>query len=163
MNTKRTLVAMINIKRTPFGSFLLRPNAPFGCRGGGGSGDVMVVLGDDDVVFGGWVAEEPIYIKRTLRCLPETNRTYFCDEVVVMECGAAVAAGWGEKAARGREWWWGSGRSGGEKCFWSRPESSPENFSGGGWPEKVAAGGCSLNVCGAVLALFGSFPGFGQN
>ncbi|GJR30606.1 hypothetical protein Tco_1106838 [Tanacetum coccineum] len=26
---------------------------PFGCRGGGGSGDVMVVRGDDDVVFGG--------------------------------------------------------------------------------------------------------------
>ncbi|GJR52472.1 hypothetical protein Tco_0721896 [Tanacetum coccineum] len=57
---------------------------PFGCRGGGGSGDVMVVRGDDDVVFGGWVAEEPIFIKRTLRCLQEANRTYFCDEVEVV-------------------------------------------------------------------------------
>ncbi|GKD49283.1 hypothetical protein Tco_1278259 [Tanacetum coccineum] len=51
---------MINIKRTPFGSFLLRPNAPFGCRGGGGSGDVMVVLGDDDV---GVVGDEVVCMK----------------------------------------------------------------------------------------------------
>ncbi|GJT60377.1 hypothetical protein Tco_1003910 [Tanacetum coccineum] len=51
---------MINIKRTPFGSFLLRPNAPFGCRDGGGSGDVMVVLGDDDV---GVVGDEVVCMK----------------------------------------------------------------------------------------------------
>ncbi|GKG31617.1 hypothetical protein Tco_0426567, partial [Tanacetum coccineum] len=63
-------------------------------------GDVMVVRGDDDVVFGGWVAEEPIFLKRTLRCLQEANRTEFCDEVEVEddESDGVMAAA--------VEWWW---------------------------------------------------------
>ncbi|GKC43068.1 hypothetical protein Tco_1060790, partial [Tanacetum coccineum] len=84
--------------------------------------------------------------------------------------------------ARGGEWVWGSNRSGDKECFMSRSENPPENFSGGGsmaagdsWAvsgDRKSWGGrrviivfvcCSLNVCGADLALFGSFPGFGQN
>ncbi|GKF63950.1 hypothetical protein Tco_0187398, partial [Tanacetum coccineum] len=52
-------------------------------------------------------------------------------------------------------------------------KSSSENFSGGCgggrrlpdiWErESSMRVCCSLNVCGAVLALFGSFPGLGQN
>ncbi|GJR70641.1 hypothetical protein Tco_0016706 [Tanacetum coccineum] len=43
-----------------------------------------------------------------------------------------MAIGMRGGAGRGREWWWGLGRSGDEEQIWSRPESSPENFSGGG-------------------------------
>ncbi|GJX62578.1 hypothetical protein Tco_0295478 [Tanacetum coccineum] len=48
------------------------------------------------------------------------------------------------RAARGGEWIWGSGRSVEDLSllydFCGSPENSPERFSGGGWPEKVAAG-----------------------
>ncbi|GKE49587.1 hypothetical protein Tco_1480845, partial [Tanacetum coccineum] len=61
--------------------------------------------------------------------------------------------------------------------FGLRRKSPPEKFSGGGgmvatvagrWPDILEGRerlvmSCSLNVCGAVLALFGSFPGLGQN
>ncbi|GKF07130.1 hypothetical protein Tco_0041354 [Tanacetum coccineum] len=47
----------------------------------------------------------------------------------------------GDGEARGGACVGGSGRSGDEVHFWSWPEYSPENFSDGGWPEKVAAGG----------------------
>ncbi|GJX79671.1 hypothetical protein Tco_0327820 [Tanacetum coccineum] len=49
-----------------------------------------------------------------------------------------------ERAASGGEWIWGSGRSVEDLSllyhFCGSPENSPERFSGGGWPEKVAAG-----------------------
>ncbi|GKC16701.1 hypothetical protein Tco_1013483 [Tanacetum coccineum] len=47
----------------------------------------------------------------------------------------------GERKIRGGAWYNGSSRSGEEEHLWCWPENSPENFSGGGWPEKVAAGG----------------------
>ncbi|GJU40475.1 hypothetical protein Tco_1193432, partial [Tanacetum coccineum] len=46
-----------------------------------------------------------------------------------------------EGVARGGACVGGLGRSGDEVHFWSWPEYSPENFSGGGWSKKVAAGG----------------------
>ncbi|GKG24443.1 hypothetical protein Tco_0395071, partial [Tanacetum coccineum] len=50
---------------------------------------------------------------------------------------AAVGRQPEEVEARGGEWIWGSGRSGHEDNIWFRPERSPKNFSGGGWPEKM--------------------------
>ncbi|GJR86419.1 hypothetical protein Tco_0210430 [Tanacetum coccineum] len=47
---------------------------------------------------------------------------------------AATVVGGGE--ARGGACVGGSGRSGDKVHFWSWPEYSPENYSGGGWPKK---------------------------
>ncbi|GJX14281.1 hypothetical protein Tco_0206039 [Tanacetum coccineum] len=46
-----------------------------------------------------------------------------------MRSEAAAAEWWWW---RGGAWCWGSGRSSDEERFWTRPENSPEKFSGGG-------------------------------
>ncbi|GKE05946.1 hypothetical protein Tco_1397964 [Tanacetum coccineum] len=53
---------------------------------------------------------------------------------------AAVGRQPEEVEARGGEWIWGSGRSGLDLSLLYHFCGSPEKFSGGGWPEKVAAG-----------------------
>ncbi|GJT79095.1 hypothetical protein Tco_1045820 [Tanacetum coccineum] len=67
-----------------------------------------------------------------------------CDGDVGGVMVAAVGRQPEEVEARGGEWYSGSGRSGLDLSllyhFCGSPENSPERFSGGGWPEKVAAG-----------------------
>ncbi|GKB62098.1 hypothetical protein Tco_0918284, partial [Tanacetum coccineum] len=58
-------------------------------------------------------------------------------DVMVASVGRQLVEG----AARGGECYRGSSRSVEEEHLWCWPENSPENFAGGGWPEKVAAGG----------------------
>ncbi|GKE42991.1 hypothetical protein Tco_1470275 [Tanacetum coccineum] len=57
-------------------------------------------------------------------------------DVEVMAAAAAMAAG-GRMASRGREWGWGSGRSGDRDPFWTQSKKSAGNVfrrrRRGGW------------------------------
>nr|GEX40004.1 hypothetical protein [Tanacetum cinerariifolium] len=105
----------------------------------GGAGGVAVVWGwDDDGVDGDVMMKVGMAAVWVRWCCEDDDG---CDGgeggTVADEDGGSGGCG-----DSGGAWCGGSNRSDGGDCFWSWPEDSPENFSGGGgWPEMVVAGG----------------------